>query len=74
MLNFPDYRTLGAARNIAQEGHEKWVWSLRVMSTHSIGRHYTIPIFYALLGQHSLLHLVFDNRETSAFIYLRVFL
>ena len=28
MLNFPDYRTLGAARNVAQKVHERWIWSL----------------------------------------------
>ena len=28
MLNFPDYQTLCAARNVAQEVHERWIWSL----------------------------------------------
>ena len=37
MLNFPDYRTLGAARNVAQEVHERWVWC-NVYPQH----HYTI--------------------------------
>ena len=26
MLNFPDYRTLGAARNVAQVVDDRWVW------------------------------------------------
>ena len=25
MLNFPDYRKLGAARNVAQKVHERWL-------------------------------------------------
>ena len=28
MLNFSNYQTLGAARNIVQEVHEIWAWSL----------------------------------------------
>ena len=44
------------------------------MSAHSIGRHYTIPIFHALLGQRSLLHQVFDNQENSTFTQLLLFL
>ena len=27
-LNFPEYRTYGAARNVAQEVNKNWVWSL----------------------------------------------
>ena len=37
MLNFPEYQTLGAARNVAQEVHERWVWC-NVKQQH----HYTI--------------------------------
>ena len=49
----------------------------RVMSTHAVGRHYTIvtiPIFHAVLGQHFLLHQVFYNQENSAFAQLHFFL
>ena len=28
MLNFPDYRTLDAASNVAHEVHKRLVWSL----------------------------------------------
>ena len=48
-----------------------------VMSTHAVVRHYTIVtilIFHALLGQHSLLHQVFNNQENSAFAQLLFFL
>ena len=57
MLNIPNHRRLGAARNVAQELRERWVWNqfwdginYRLMSTHSMGKYYTIPIFHALLG------------------------
>ena len=47
------------------------------MSTHAVGRHYTImtiPIFHALLERHSLQPQVFDNQENSALAQLLVFL
>ena len=58
MQIFPDYRTLGTARNVAQE----YQWCNTC----------TIPIFHALLGQHSLMYQVFDNQEKSAFAQLLV--
>ena len=45
------------------------------VSTHAVGKHctkVTIPIFHALLGQHSSLHHVFDNQENSSFTQLLV--
>ena len=60
MLNFPNYQTLGAAKNVAQVVHKRWVWcnvyqqcGYGVVSTNVVGKHYTIvkyPSFMHFLG------------------------
>ena len=66
MLNFPDYRTLGAAQEMSPKKCMKDGYGhYHVMSTHSMGRHYTIPTSLVdIIRPHQILATFFNFLET----------